>query len=122
LVCFVWGDEFDREHGKYSSNNLHGIIKLTALAYDEHQNETARPMHERYLSINKRGLWEILRYHAATKPDNSFGTDDIKLFFEKPSNAFNDANQWMNNIVDELMRHHPEKRRNRRNKRASFNQ
>jgi len=59
-------------------------------------------MHEHFLSINKHGLWEILRYQAATKPDNWFGTDDLKLFFERPSNALNDANQWMDNIADEI--------------------
>jgi hypothetical protein len=110
LVCFVWESDFDRNHGKYASNNLSNIIKCDALVYEEHQDDTAKLRQDgHYLSINKRALWEILRYHAASEQDNAFDSDDLELFFEKSSNALNDADQWMGAFADELLRNHPEK-------------
>jgi hypothetical protein len=111
LVCFMWASDFDRNHGKYASNNLPNIIKCDALLYDEHQDDCAKLTQTNHLSINKRALWELLRYHAATEPDNAFDSDDLKLFFEKSSGALNEADQWMEALADELLRIHPEKRR-----------
>ena len=117
LVCFVWADEYDRKYGRYQSNNFPDVIKCSALIYDDRLRERAKPVHpfrdnarRADLSINKQGLWEILRYYAATKPDNSFSSDDLRLFFEKPSNALNDADQWMTDFAGELVQRCPEKR------------
>lgn len=67
---------------------------------------------ESYLSINVRGLSQILQFHAA-KSNNSFGTDDLKLFFERSTNGFNDAERVIENFVNQAAILWPEKLRNR---------
>jgi hypothetical protein len=68
---------------------------------------------EYYLSINGRGLSQILQFHAATKPDNPFGTDDLKLSFERSTNGFNDAERLIENYGNQAAILWPEKLRNR---------
>jgi hypothetical protein len=111
LICFVWADEFDRKHGRYESNKRRAISKCDSLRLNDSQREAAWFTEEGYLSINVRGLSQILQFHAATKPDNSFGTDDLKLFFEQSTNGFNDAEQLIENYANQAAILWPEKLR-----------
>ena len=110
LFCFVWAKDFDNKYGQHESNKRTVIAQFDSLRFNDGQREPARS-DEHFLSINGHTMWRMAEHHAATKPDRSFGTDDIKLFFDNPSNAFNDANQWMENFGDQLMRNYPYKRR-----------
>lgn len=111
LMGFAWADDFDRKHGKYASNRRREIERCDSLRLSDGQREPARLTEEGDLSINVRGLSQILQFHAATKPDNSFGTDDLKLFFERSTNSFNDAERLLENCVNQTAILWPEKRR-----------
>jgi hypothetical protein len=104
LICFVWARDFDRVHGRYSSNNLANIIKCDSILFED-QSENVQISQDHYLNINKKVLWQIMRYHAASNPDNSFTNDDLKLFFGNvPTSVLNECERWMENLFDELMR------------------
>jgi hypothetical protein len=90
-----WGEDFDRKHGRYESNKRSEISHCIALQFDCDQREPARLLEEpRCLSINGRTLAQLVLLHARTQPDRMFESRDMKLFFETPSNAFNDADRW----------------------------
>jgi hypothetical protein len=113
LFCFVWAKDFDREYGKFESNRRPVITRCDSLRIDDGQREPARLTEEHYLSINERTVWQILSHHAMTEPDRSFETDDMKLFFDNQTNALNQADQWIENLTDRLIRDFPQKRRHR---------
>jgi hypothetical protein len=56
-----------------------------------------------------RRATDIRAYVDAVKA--VFVAKAVAISSERPSNAFNDANRWLDNIADELVRYHPEKRR-----------
>ena len=87
LFCWVWAKDFDLKHGKYESNRRSVMRRCDSLYIDATQCEPAQFTPENLLSINERTVWQILSHHAQTKPDCSFGTDDMKLFFDNRFNA-----------------------------------
>jgi hypothetical protein len=56
-----------------------------------------------------RRATDIRAYVDAVKA--VFAAKAVAISSERPSNAFNDANRWLDNIADKLMRYHPENRR-----------
>ncbi len=110
LFCFVWAKDFDNKNGKHESNRRTVIRQFDSLRFNDSQREPARS-DEYFLSVNGHTMWRIVEHHAATKPDRSFGNDDMKLFFDNPSSALNDANRWIEDLTDQLIRYHPEKQR-----------
>jgi hypothetical protein len=87
--------EYERKHGLYESNRRRIITKCMALNFDPDQREPARITRENNLSISQDSLWKIAVWHAMTKHDHAFKSDELKLFFERHTNSLNDAEDFL---------------------------
>lgn len=97
LLFFVWVKQFDKKYGLYESNRRKLLTPCIALLFDEYQSEPARLTLEHYLSINPDTLANLALHHSMTRLDGQFPTRDMKLFFERSTNALNDAERWLEN-------------------------
>lgn len=103
---FVSVREYDRKHGLYEANRRDVITKCTALNFDTDQREPARITRENNLSISQDSLWKIAVWHAMTKHDHTFKSNELKRFFEPHTTSLNDAGEFLTEMAMKFKRQH----------------